>query len=369
MEEPRILLYDSTKPYSVNRKEGPYIWDASVKEYRPWRIEEIMDYRMAGVFGCTEEFFSRRVFPLGVAAGPLPTMRHVLASFALGFGVVYYKTVRSVSKMCLPFPNVLRVYPEGDLKPNTTLIGHYVDMDRKLDGSITNSFGVPSEEPSVWRPDVAELVRQLEYEKEKAAVISFQGTGTGDDQIKDYAKTAKMVANTGAEFLEANLSCPNEGVNNLVGHDPVRTERIVREIRNTIGDSKKLFIKLPYYSDKDILGELVERTIDLVDAYASINTIPAKVLDENGVAALPGREESGICGPAIKWAGLEITNELNNLRSAFGRDFKIIAGGGCASYEDYMEYRKAGADVVTTATAAMNDSGIAAKIRLAAMRS
>ena len=88
---------------------------------------------------------------------------------------------------------------------------------------------------------------------------------------------------------------------------------------------------------------------------SAINTISAEIVDENGKQALPGegRLKSGVCGNAIKWAGLKMTRRLKKLREKFGYSYTIIGVGGVTIPDDFFEYRNAGADVVMCATGAM----------------
>jgi dihydroorotate dehydrogenase len=307
------------------------------------------------------DVFGRQIFPLGIPAGPLPTSRHCLAALSEGYGFVYYKTVRSVKKDCLPFPNVVGVNLENDLGLEQTLIARELKIDQ-APTSITNSFGVPSEKPSVWQPDVTALLKQTPADN--LVIVSFQGTATEQrDQLADYAYTAGLVANCGARVIEANLSCPNEGHASLICHNPVTTAAIALAIRQVIGHEVRLLLKLAYYPEKKVLDDLLEQTVELVDGYSVINTIPARIVDELGQPALPGRETSGVCGRGIKWAGLETVSYVNNFRRKVKKDFKIIGGGGVLSPQDYEEYRQAGADLVASATGAMFGQDLAEEVK------
>lgn len=67
-----------------------------------------------------------------------------------------------------------------------------------------------------------------------------------------------------------------------------------------------------------------------MQAYSSVNTLPAKVTDEEGNQALPGegRAVSGLCGHAVEWAGLEMVKKLKNIREEMGLNYQIIIGVG-----------------------------------------
>ena len=105
----------------------------------------------------------------------------------------------------------------------------------------------------------------------------------------------------------------------------------------------------------------------IVDGFSAINTIPAAVVNPDGTQALPGahRVKSGICGHAVKWAGLDMVKRLKVLREELGMKYTIIGCGGVTVPADFKEYRDAGADIVMTATGAMWNGYLAQEIKTA----
>ena len=93
--------------------------------------------------------------------------------------------------------------------------------------------------------------------------------------------------------------------------------------------------------------------------------ISARLVDANGGQALPGkgRDRSGVCGSAIRGAGLDMVSRLAAIRERLGLDYAIIGVGGVVAPEDYRAYRAAGADAVMSATGAMWDAELARKIK------
>jgi dihydroorotate dehydrogenase len=114
-----------------------------------------------------------------------------------------------------------------------------------------------------------------------------------------------------------------------------------------------------------MLRDFVEKVGAIADGIAAINTIAAEIVDENGNQALPGegRQRSGVCGHAIKWAGLEMVAKLKKLRAEFGYKYAIIGVGGVMKADDFFEYRNAGADIVMSATGAMWNPYLAKEIK------
>lgn len=295
-------------------------------------------------------------FPFGIPAGPLLNADYIKSALNFGFDLVTYKTVRTRAQKSQPLPNVLAVHPQSNqLKTNDIVLA-----DNKYDQplSITNSFGVPSFDPDVWQPDLAEAVQAAN--KGQAVIGSFQGTSNNEMLIeKDYAIAAKLVAETNAPILEANLSCPNEGKNKLLCFDIDKVEKIAQAIKNSVPD-RPLLLKLAFFSQDDELIDLIKRLNGVVDGYTAINTISARPVDHTGAPALDqNRPTSGVCGDSIRWAGLDMVQRLSSIRSEHGLNFVIVGVGGVSSIEHFNEYQKVGADAVLSATGAMWNPNLA----------
>lgn len=299
--------------------------------------------------------------PFGIPAGPLLNSRYIEAAFSYGFDLCVYKTVRSCFQKSHPLPNILAVHVKEPLIPhNNTVV---VDSDYNSPLSITNSFGVPSFEPNIWQPDMARAVQAAD--RGQLLIGSFQGTKGRGNIEDDYALTAKLVAETGAPVLEANLSCPNEGTNQLLCFDIDKAERIAAAIKNAVPD-RPLLIKLAYFMDNRALLALVNRLGVIVDGFSTVNTLPAYVVDRTGRPALgENRKECGICGEAIRQAALDMVSRLYSLRTQTGRHFAIVGVGGVSTVGHYQKFIAAGADVVMSATGAMWDPGLALRIKAA----
>ena len=357
-------FYDPEKSYEENFKHGPFgifadgiaTWTSDVQ------VEPKYDFLGFKVNS-----------PFGIPAGPLINGKFVEAALDQGFDIVTYKTVRSGKYPCHPWPNILSVKVEGDLtleKANGKLVANH-EYDKPL--SITNSFGVPSFDPKFWQKDLADVAKKSR--SEQIVIGSFQGTkkearlsdGQGqsvEDYINDFRITAKLLKDTGVKVIEVNLSCPNEGTNSLLCYDIKQSLKVVKVIKEVIGDIP-LIVKIAYYKDSEALTNFVKEIGSVVQSISAINTIPAEIVDENGMQALPGdgRIQSGVCGYAIKWAGLDMVKKLKKLRTEFGFSFTIIGVGGVANTDDFFEYRNAGADIVMSATGAMWNPYLAKEIK------
>ena len=297
--------------------------------------------------------------PFGMPAGPLLNANYIKAAFVYGFDLCVYKTVRTKMHKCHPLPNVLSVHPKGKLTSNLDTVLADTNYNQPL--SITNSFGVPSFAPDVWQPDMAEAVKAAGHGQ--CVIGSFQGTQGNVAIEKDYALAAKLVRETDAPILEANLSCPNEGASKLLCFDTDRVERIVNEIKTAVPD-RPLILKLAYFPDDEKIVSLLKRVGSIIDGLSTINTLSAKPVDANGHPALgENRKEGGVCGDAIRWAGLDMVTRLAKYRQQMELKFAIIGVGGVSSSEHYQEFIKAGANAVMSATGAMWNPLLAIEIK------
>jgi dihydroorotate dehydrogenase len=149
----------------------------------------------------------------------------------------------------------------------------------------------------------------------------------------------------------------------LVCYNLEVTEGVCQAIRKQIGDLP-LILKIGYYRDDTQLEKLTQIANKYAQGVAAINTLQVEVVDENGEQALPGknRMKSGVCGASIKWAGIETVERLNKIRANNHYSYEIIGIGGVMTVDDYFDYRKAGADVVQSATGSMWDPLLAYNI-------
>ena len=344
-------FYDPARSYKENFDAGPFGEFAAASTFRQSGEPQ---YR----------FLGHPVFaPFGVPAGPLLNGNFVKAALDAGFDIPTYKTVRTHRYLCHPWPNVLAVDVQDDLRPGRTLRAREQYAEPL---SITNSFGVPSFEPDFWQPDMADAAAHAR--PGQVVVGSFQGTlpegGGMAAYLADFVLGARLMQETGVKIVEVNLSCPNEGTANLLCFDVDRSRRVVEAIQTELG-SPPLVIKIAYFQSDDQLTQFLREVGPHVQAISAINTVTAEIVDASGRQALPGegRLLSGVCGRAIRWAGLEMTARLARLREELELRFEIVGVGGVSDAADYNAYRRAGADAVMSATAAMWNPRLAQQIK------
>ncbi len=350
----RKPFYDPNQKYEENFANGPY---GAFADGEVYINEGEPQY----------DFFGYKVYsPFGIPAGPLVNGKFVQGALDKGFDIATYKTVRSSSFPCHPWPNVLSVNIDGDLTLDIADKGLIGDNNYHEPLSITNSFGVPSQAPDFWSTDLKKVLENVN--KGQIVVGAFQGTknsnGSVEEYINDYVVCARKLKEIGVKVMEVNFSCPNEGTNNLLCFDVERSATIARAIKNEIGEIP-LIVKIAYYKDEQAFHDFVKEVGSIVDGISAINTIAAPVRDINGNQALPGegRLRSGICGHSIKWAGIEMVKRLKDLRSDLGYKYTIVGVGGVTNAQDFLDYRDAGADIVMSATGAMWNPYLAQEVK------
>lgn len=342
-------FFDPSISYEENDKKGPSLLSQDLKP----PIRNITK---------TYKFLGFDVnLPFGIPSGPLLNSKFIKAAFDFGFDVTHYKTRRSGLFPCNDFPNVIFVDVDGDLtleKAKKPLVGKTATDKKSTEFSITNSFGNPSQDAHLWQED---MKKALSYQrKDQLLIASVVGTiregFSHEDYYDDFAYSAELANETGVKVIEMNLSCPNVANEGIVCYTPEAVEAICRKTKEKIGNTKML-IKIGYFSpeQQELLEKVISSVLPFVLGVAAINTIPAPVVDERGNQALPGkgRATSGICGASIKWAGIDMVKRLARLRDTLHANYAIIGVGGVMTPEDYEAYKKAGADVVQSATGAM----------------
>lgn len=350
-------FYDPSKTYEENVAQGPFL-----NELEPYRNEGEPEYSFLG---------HRLYSPFGIAAGILPTSKHTNAAFQLGYDVSVYKTQRSREFPCNPFPNILPLDITGDLtvarmkEPIVSKEDFPNDVEQL---TITNSFGVPSPDASVWTDDLPDAISGAG--KGQLLIMSVVGTiqdpSDPDSYYDDFAQAATLAKNAGAKAIEVNLSCPNVASEGVICYSEEAVFEICKRTKQAIGNTP-LIIKVGYY-DRDqqgVLEAIIENVSPYISAISAINTLPATIVNSQGDQALPGkgRARSGVCGASIRWAGLDLVGRLDQLRKQKNYNYEIVGVGGVMTPKDFHSYRQAGADIVQAATTPIWNPNLAIEIK------
>jgi len=347
-------LYDVNKSYDFNYEFGPIFYGPFPPDGGKQK-KKFLGFEVNSLFG--------------VPAGPLLNSNWVKTYADLGFDILTYKTVRTINKACHRPPNIVfidprRDYDYGSDKPAYSTKKRTVPYNKI---SITNSFGVPSKEPDVWREDIKKLLPQLK--KGQLLILSVMGTiedgMTEEEYVADFIKCALLGKEAGVKVIEVNLSCPNLSSGAIFNNISL-SKKIIKGVKKAIKPTP-LLAKIGYFEDLGALKKFVLGTNRFIDAYVAINTVSKKVLQLNGKQTLPGKTRviSGTCGSLIKKAGLRTVKNLNKIRKKEKLKYKIIGVGGVMNTKGYFGYLEVDADAVQSATGAMWNPYLAYQIKQA----
>ena len=296
--------------------------------------------------------------PLGVPAGPLLNGKWCLYYAALGFDVVTYKTVRSSVRECYPLPNLV---PVDARRMNGS--EESVGARQQMEGSWAVSFGMPSMAPDVWRRDVEWTRERLPAGKllSVSVVGTVQPGMTLEELAGDYAQCAKWAAESGADVIETNFSCPNVSTRDgQLFQQPEAAGLVAQRVRAAIG-STPYVVKIGRVSNEADAASLLSAVGPHINGIAMTNSIAARVVD--GETVLFDGQPRGICGEATREASVQQVALFKTLIVAGGDPIDIVGVGGAATAEDVQAYLNAGASAVHIATAAMVNPLVGVEIR------
>ncbi len=303
-----------------------------------------------------------------MAAGPLLNSKWIELYSKLGFDILTYKTVRSRKWAAHPHPNHVFVDVADVISiPNDETLVAYMDPFSEI-ASVTmvNSYGMPSAAPKEWQSDVTRAKQVLT--PGQMLVVSIVGTSSDDSSLDDlafdFAHCAERALSAGADAIELNFSCPNvKGEEGQIYKNPESSALIAKKTRELVGSGANLFLKIGYLNDDETLS-FVRATVEHVDAYSAINTQPIRVVNNNRLPALPGREVGGLCGRGLHNLAVQAVENLSNVRKNYGFSYSIIGIGGILTIEDARRMLNAGADAVESATGAMVNPFLAQELQL-----
>lgn len=190
------------------------------------------------------------------------------------------------------------------------------------------------------------LVDELPKLKELGATVVTNVAGHSDD---DYAEVVAKLADSPADMLEINVSCPNVSAGGLsVGSDPVALSRLITRLRKLT--DKPMVVKLtPNVTDIAAIARAAAESG--ADALSLINTLVGMRIDIRTGEPIIGNVTGGVSGPAVFPVGLACVWKV---RTALP-DIPIIGIGGIDSGEKALEYLYAGANAVEVGGATLTD--------------
>ena len=199
------------------------------------------------------------------------------------------------------------------------------------------------------------LKDELPRLKELGATVITNVAGHSDD---DYATVVSKLADSPADMLEINVSCPNVSAGGMSsGTDPVSLKNLITNLRDLT--DKPMIVKLtPNVTD---IVSIAQAAVSAgADALSMINTYVGMRIDVKTGKPIIANVTGGVSGHAVHPMAVACVYKV---RKALPQ-IPIIAMGGVYSGEDALEFLYAGANAVEVGTAALAEP--AAPIRVAA---
>ena len=190
------------------------------------------------------------------------------------------------------------------------------------------------------------LAEDLPKLKAAGAFVISNVAGHCDD---DYAAVVEKLADSDADMLEINVSCPNVSAGGMsVGTDPVALANLMDRLRPMT--DKPMIVKLtPNVTDITVPARAaVEHG---ADALSMINTLKGMRINIRTGQPIIANVTGGVSGPAVLPVGLAA---VYRVRTALP-EIPIIGLGGIDSGEKALEYLYAGANAVEVGAAALFD--------------
>ena len=138
------------------------------------------------------------------------------------------------------------------------------------------------------------LVDELPKLKDLGATVITNVAGHSDDE---YAEVVAKLADSRADMLEINVSCPNVNHGGMsVGTDPEALHRLIDRLRKIT--SKPMIVKLsPNVTD---ITTIARAAVDAgADALSLINTLVGMRIDIRTGEPILSNRTGGVSGPAI----------------------------------------------------------------------
>lgn len=342
------LAYKSSRSFAWNAAHPPKL------PGRPRRVPPM-----------PARLFDRQIeSPVGIAAGPLPNSKWLLAYSRLGYGLLTYGTVRSATRPALSPPNLIPCHL-GD--PAVAETGPHRRVD-PADVTWAVSFGQPSADPEQWRPDIKRARERLG--EEQLLIVSVAGTpepgGDAEQLARDYAQCAAWAAEAGADVIEVLLATPSAAGDRpamVFEHAPL-AGYVVQEVRRAVG-TRPTIAKLGATQSPRALHDLASRLAPWLDGFILVSGLHRRLVKADGTSALagPGREVASISGGEVYEHCRVQVQELLAWRRAGAWDRAVLAVGGLTSTGRIKETLEAGATAAMVATGALVDPLLAARFR------
>ncbi len=210
--------------------------------------------------------------------------------------------------------------------PNPTVV--------QVECGLLNALGLPN-------PGIHYFAEEIREAREGGAPVIVSIFGFSSEE---FIEVARVAAESGADALELNVSCPHvEKTGAEIGQNPRLVADVVKMVKNHV--DKPVFVKLtPNVSD---ITEVARAAVEAgADAITAINTVKAMAIDIQTARPILANRIGGLSGPAIKPVALRCVYDI--YREV---DVPVIGCGGITTWREAIEFMLAGASAVQIGTA------------------
>ena len=250
-----------------------------------------------------------------------PTM---LAAGILGMSSTFFKRVADAGAGAIVTKSIGLKARKGYANP--TLV--------EMPCGVLNAIGLPN-------PGIRNFVEEIKDAKRIGIPIIVSIFGFSADE---FATVAKGAAESGADALELNVSCPHvEKTGAEIGQNPHLVAEVVKKVKKAV--SVPVIVKLtPNVND---VCEVAVAAADAgVDAVTAVNTVRAMAIDVETMQPILANKIGGLSGAAIKPIALRCVFEIYRVVKV-----PVIGCGGITDWQDAVEFFLAGASAVQIGTA------------------
>ncbi|MBR6019806.1 MAG: dihydroorotate dehydrogenase [Lachnospiraceae bacterium] len=172
---------------------------------------------------------------------------------------------------------------------------------------------------------------------------------------EEYVAAVERLAETNADLLEINISCPNVKAGGIAfGTNASKIEEITKAIKRVA--RQPIIMKLSP-NVTDITEMALAAQNGGADSVSLINTITGMKIDINRRTFALANKTGGLSGPAIKPVAVRMVYQVAQKVS-----IPILGMGGIASADDALEFLMAGATAVSVGTANFHNPRVTEEI-------
>ncbi len=202
-------------------------------------------------------------------------------------------------------------------------------------GGMLNAIGLQNPGIDVF------IQRDLENLKNYETKVMVNVCG---HSIPEYVEVVERLADTNADLLEINISCPNVTKGGITfGTVPSVAEEVTREVKKVA--KQPVIMKLsPNVTSIAEMAKAVEA--GGADGVSLINTLTGMQIDIDRRKFALANKTGGMSGPAVKPIAVRMVYE-----AAHAVKIPVIGMGGISTGRDAIEFMMAGATAVSIGTA------------------